>query len=273
MPELPEVQTVLSTLEHLIQGKQIKSIEVLSADVVLMDAAEFEQRLMGKHFQSFKRRGKYLIFEMEDVALVSHLRMEGKYFVEKTEDPVRKHTHVLFHFTDGTDLRYNDVRRFGRMELMEKQSDYNDFHGLGPEPFSEQFTAQYAYSCAKKSKRSIKMMLLDQSFVAGIGNIYADEICFRSKIRPESKACRISKARWETIIQSAHDVLSAAIDAGGSTVRSYTSSLGVTGRFQLCIDVYGRENEPCHICGTPIKKIVHGQRGTHFCPVCQRRIS
>lgn len=272
MPELPEVQTVLSTLEHMVAQRKIISVEVLSPDVVLMDSKEFSERLSGKHFLGFKRRGKYLIFEMEDVALVSHLRMEGKYFVEKSTDPLRKHTHVVFHLDDHSDLRYHDVRRFGRMELIEKSSDYREFHDLGPEPFSSEFNAEYAWKSSRKSKRSLKMMLLDQSFVAGIGNIYADEICFRSGLRPESKAGKISKARWQQIVACAQDVLSEAIEHGGSTVRSYTSSLGVTGLFQLHIDVYGRENQPCHRCGTAIKKVRHAQRGTHYCPVCQRRL-
>lgn len=272
MPELPEVQTVLSTLEHMIQHRQITSVEIISPAVVLCDLHEFDLRLKGQHFREFKRRGKYLIFEMDDIALVSHLRMEGKFFVEQKNDPMRKHTHVIFHLDDGTDLRYHDVRRFGRMELIEKRDDYREFHGLGPEPFSAEFCADYAWKMTRKSSRSLKMTLLDQSFVAGIGNIYADEICFRAGLRPETRASRISKARWALIVQCANEVLKEAIEHGGSTVRTYTSSLGVTGLFQLVIDVYGREGKPCHVCGTAIKKIRHGQRGTHFCPVCQRRI-
>ncbi len=272
MPELPEVQTVLSTLEHMIQNRKIVSVDVISSDVILHDEDDFKKAVIGRHFLSFKRRGKYLIFELEDAALVSHLRMEGKYFVEKTTDPIRKHTHIIFHLDDETDLRYHDVRRFGRMELIEKDTDYRSFHDLGPEPFSSEFCADYAWNHTRNSKRSLKKTLLDQSFVAGIGNIYADEICFRAALRPETAVSRLSKARWNTIVSCARDVLSEAIEQGGSTVRSYTSSLGVTGLFQLKIDVYGREGEPCHKCGSPIKKIRHGQRGTHFCPVCQRRL-
>ena len=272
MPELPEVQTVLATLEHLILNKEIEQISILSPSVVEGDHEEFVSKLLHRHFQGFKRRGKYLIFEMEDVALVSHLRMEGKYFVEKQNDPIRKHTHVIFHLDDHTDLRYHDVRRFGRMELMEKSEDYRDFHGLGPEPFSDEFNALDAWKKCRNAKRSLKMTLLDQSFVAGIGNIYADEICFRSHLRPETQVSRISRKRWELIVESARAVLLEAIEHGGSTIRSYTSSLGVTGLFQLQIDVYGREGEPCHVCGSTIKKVRHGQRGTHFCPTCQRRI-
>lgn len=272
MPELPEVQTVLSTLERMISSRKIKSIDVLSPDVILCDVDGFKERLKGRSFVSFKRRGKYLIFEMEDVALVSHLRMEGKYFVEDRNDPIRKHTHVIFHLDDGTDLRYHDVRRFGRMELIEKDDDYRQFHGLGPEPFSDEFNALYGWNFCRNAKRSIKMTLLDQSFVAGIGNIYADEICFRCGIRPESRASKLSRKRWEALVMHTQEVLSEAITHGGSTIRSYTSSLGVTGLFQLQVHMYGRENQPCHVCGTSIKKVRHGQRGTHYCPVCQRRL-
>lgn len=272
MPELPEVQTVLATLEHLILNKEIEQISILSPSVVEGDHEEFVSKLLHRHFQGFKRRGKYLIFEMEDVSLVSHLRMEGKYFVMKSEEPVLKHTHVIFHFTDGTDLRYHDVRRFGRMHLMEKSEDYRDFHGLGPEPFSDEFNGLALWKMTRQSSRSLKMTLMDQSVVAGIGNIYADEVCFRSGLRPQTKVSKISRARWMQIVQHVRDVLREAIEHGGSTVRSYTSSLGVTGRFQLQIDVYGRENEPCHKCSTLIKKVKHGQRGTHYCPNCQRRL-
>ena len=169
-------------------------------------------------------------------------------------------------------MRYDDARRFGRTELIEKSEDYRDFHGLGPEPFSDEFNALYAWNKSRTMKRSLKMTLLDQSFVAGIGNIYADEICFRSKLRPETLVSKISKKRWQLIVENSRSVLNEAIAHGGSTIRSYTSSLGVTGLFQLQIDVYGREGEPCHVCGSTIKKVRHGQRGTHFCPVCQRRL-
>ncbi len=271
MPELPEVETVVRTLETLIKDCEILNIQSSYQKIVAMNFDEFNQLMIHQHFRDFKRRGKYLLFEMDDHTLVSHLRMEGKFYVLNQNEPLFKHTHISFLLDNGQRLDYVDVRKFGRFEIIEKQSDYEDFKLLGPEPFSERFNETYVRNAIKGKKCCLKQMLLDQSFVAGVGNIYADEICFGLKLHPETPVQKLTKQKRIELIEVTQAVLTKAIKAGGSTIRSYTSSLGVTGLFQLQIEVYGRKKEPCHVCGTPIEKSVVAGRGTHFCPKCQKK--
>ena len=271
MPELPEVETVVWTLKHLIQNREIKQIEIVYPKIIEMDSDLFQKKLTHQHFRQFKRRGKYLLFEMDDIVLVSHLRMEGKFYYQKESDPPFKHTHLLFHLDNGMRLDYVDSRKFGRMELMEKQTDYLDFKQLGPEPWEERLNVDYVQKWLQKRSVGIKQVLLDQRFVAGIGNIYADEICFKMKLHPKTPACLLTKKQCKQLIEAIQTTLDKAIEAGGSTIRSYTSSLGVTGLFQLEIDVYGRAGQPCRVCGTTIEKMKIAQRGTSFCPTCQRK--
>lgn len=271
MPELPEVETVVRTLEHLIQGRRIDKIQINYDKIVDQNLDEFKNRLLNQHFNAFKRRGKYILFEMDDCTLVSHLRMEGKFYLKKAEDQWDKHTHLLFYLDDGSRLDYHDTRKFGRMEIIEKQIDYVDFKELGPEPFWESFNEEYIHSNTQNKNTALKALLLDQHFVAGVGNIYADEICFQMGLHPLFKVKNLTRPKRRKLIEATRAVLHKAILAGGSTVRSYTSSLGVSGLFQLQIEVYGRANEPCTRCGTPLKRITVVQRGTCFCPVCQRK--
>ena len=269
MPELPEVQTVLNTLERQIKGRRIMDIQILYPPIVICCEKEFRKRLIGSSFCGFKRRGKYLLLEMEDVTLVSHLRMEGKYFILEHGSPVDKHDHVIFYLDDGRELRYNDVRKFGRMELIEKQEDYRCFKGLGPEPFSDEFNAKYCYDHLKEKKQPIKQVLLDQSLVAGIGNIYAEEVLSLTHVDPRTPACRLSTKQLQELVEKTRYILNRAIEAGGTTIRSYTSSLGVTGMFQLDLNVHGLKI--CPVCSSEIRKIRVGGRGTYYCPRCQKR--
>ena len=270
MPELPEVETVVRTLENLIKDRKIIKVNILYSNIVNMDDQKFIDILTNQSFKNFKRRGKYLLFELDYITLVTHLRMEGKFFYQSSDDVIGKHTHVIFDLDNGMQLRYDDVRKFGRMELMELDTDYKVFKKLGPEPLGNDFNLAYIKNFIKKSNKNLKITLLDQSFTSGIGNIYADEICFRSKLLPMTLVSDISDEKWLLIIESTKQVLEQAILNGGSTIRSYTSSLGVTGLFQLKIDVYGRANQKCHNCDDTIVKIKLNQRGTHYCPSCQK---
>lgn len=267
MPELPEVQTVLDTLDDRIRDRKIEKIKIIYKPIVCCSENTFRKKLVNQHFRAFKRRGKYLLFEMDDITLVSHLRMEGKYFILDDSFPLSKHDHVIFYLDDGSQLRYNDVRKFGRMELIEKKEDYDDFKDLGPEPFSRSFDLKYCREYLKERKIPIKQVLLDQSFVAGIGNIYADEILFAIRIDPRTDACRLDDDDIRNLIASTRKILRKAIKAGGTTIRSYTSSLGVTGRFQLSLNVHTVEY--CPLCSEKIKKIRIGGRGTYYCQKCQ----
>ncbi len=271
MPELPEVETVVRTLESKIQDRIIRKVRVIYPRIISCpDPREFAGQLENQQFRSFERRGKFLIFRLTDKVLVAHLRMEGKFFVYPEPTEPNKHTHVVFELDEG-ELHYNDVRKFGRFWLYEAGADLQAIEGLGWEPFDDKLTPEYLKAYCHGKKEPIKSQLLDQSMIAGIGNIYANEICHEVGLYPEHPCGLISLNKWEEIIKATRRILARAIEAGGTTIRSYTSSLGVTGLFQQELNVQSRENEPCHRCGTPIRKIRVGGRGTYFCPVCQQR--
>lgn len=269
MPELPEVETVVRTLEHQIKNRRIEKIDIRYSKIVDYDLDKFCDLLIGQHFRNFKRRGKYLLFEMDDFTLVSHLRMEGKYFIMDDDAPFSKHDHIIFYLDNNKQLRYNDVRKFGRMEIIDKDDDYKVFKDLGPEPFSNDFNVEYCKNKLKNCNKPIKTVLLDQSFVAGVGNIYADEILFKINIHPETKANKLKKKDIENLIEQTRFILNNAIKAGGTTIRSYTSSLGVTGRFQLSLNVHTMKK--CPTCDSDIIKTVVGTRGTYYCKKCQKK--
>ena len=274
MPELPEVETVRRTLEMLASGKEIKQVSVFWPKMIKRpgEAEQFIDALIGQHFREIGRRGKFLILYTDQYALVSHLRMEGKYGLFDAADPVDKHTHVIFHFADGTELRYKDVRKFGTMHLYEKGKEFETqpLADLGPEPFSDEFSVEWLSEKLKKTNRKIKPALLDQKILVGLGNIYVDEALFRANIHPERIANTLSKDEETILFREIVSTLSEAVEKGGSTIRSYINTQGQIGMFQLQLNVYGRKNEPCKICGTPLQKTVVGGRGTHFCPSCQK---
>ena len=271
MPELPEVQTVLSTLEHLIAGKKITQIDVLWDNILEnVEKMEFTTSLIGKSFQQFKRKGKYLIFHLEDETLVSHLRMEGKFYYYKNNVIPNKHTHIVFHFDDGSSLHYHDVRKFGRMYLYHKEEELKALSVLGLEPWDKSLNVNYLNQKIRNRKLSVKQLLLDQSIIAGIGNIYASEILFRIQTHPLTLANKLTDSKLQELIDFTRLILEEAIAQGGTTVRSYTSSLGVSGKFQLSLYVYQREGEACKICGAVIKRITQNGRSSFYCPTCQK---
>ena len=268
MPELPEVETVLRTLESRIASLEITGITVRWPKVIIGDQEEFCSQLMHQHFNGFMRRGKYLLFVMDDCILESHLRMEGKYYIQKPEEPLQKHVHICFDLSDGNQLRYHDTRKFGRMQILPLDTDLSSFHDLGPEPFDEAFNPAYIHDYRKKRNTPMKSLLLDQNFTAGIGNIYADEILFACGIRPGRSCRRITRNDEEHLVKETRRILQKAIAAGGTTIRSYTSSLGVTGLFQL--DCMVHTMKTCKVCGSDIKVKRIGGRSSYYCPVCQK---
>lgn len=268
MPELPEVETVLRTLETQIKGEEITYVKVLLPKMIDRPIPTFCDALTGRHFLTFERRGKYLLFGLEDVILVSHLRMEGKYWLKQAEDPIDRHTHMIFGLTNGRELRYHDTRKFGTMELCNPDTDRSTFHGLGPEPFDEAYNGEYLHRVMKQRNTALKSILLDQSVVAGIGNIYADEICFACGLRPRMNCRRISGPMCQKITDETRRILREAIRAGGTTIRSYTSSLGVTGLFQLECMVHAQKT--CRECGGEIRIVRVGGRSSYYCPHCQK---
>lgn len=273
MPELPEVETVRRGLEKLILGKKISSIEVHYPKMIKTDLEEFQKELPGQVIQSMGRRGKYLLFHLTDRVLVSHLRMEGKYFFYPDQIPERKHAHMLLHFENGGTLVYEDVRKFGTMELLapELLESYFISKKLGPEPTKKDFDLLNFEKALKKSKRPIKTHLLDQTLVVGLGNIYVDEVLWRAKVHPASPSQSLTRAEATAIHEQTIAVLGQAVDKGGSTIRSYTNAFGEDGTMQDFHQVYDKAGQACSRCGSIIEKIQLGGRGTHFCPRCQRR--
>lgn len=274
MPELPEVETVRKGLEKLVLGASIKSVDVHWDRIISgsIESNEFKQLLAGEKIIGFDRRGKYIIFHFKQWAMVSHLRMEGKYEVEESSAPLKKHTHVVFHLADGRDLRYLDVRKFGRMTLVPlgKEFSMTGIKLLGPEPTEEAFDETTFYNSLQTKKRAIKPLLLDQKTVAGLGNIYVDEALFLAKIHPLRIANSLKKSEVSKLHEAIIKVLGDAVKAGGTTIRSYQNALGEAGTFQVELSVYGKKGIPCTRCGTPIEKIKVAQRGTHFCSNCQK---
>ncbi|MED4016229.1 MULTISPECIES: DNA-formamidopyrimidine glycosylase [Sutcliffiella] len=275
MPELPEVETVRRTLVQLVKGKTIEEVEVRWPKMIKEpdDVQQFELLLRGQTILDIGRRGKFLLFTLSDFVMVSHLRMEGRYGLFAKEEPMNKHVHVIFRFTDGTELRYQDVRKFGTYHLFKPGEELKTkpLVNLGPEPFDESFTVDVLKQKLQRTNRNIKAALLDQSVVVGLGNIYVDEALFRSNIHPETIASSLTDEQMRTLHREIILTLQDAVEKGGSTVRSYVNSQGEIGLFQLDIFVYGRNDEPCKKCGTVIEKSVVAGRGTHICPNCQRK--
>ena len=270
MPELPEVETVVQTLKNLVLHKKIIKVDVFWDNIIVYDVEEFKKVLINQHINDIKRKGKVIIFELDDYDMLSHLRMEGKYYFDHSY--IRdKYTHVIFTFDDKTYLRYHDVRKFGKISLCKKEAllEHPFIKDMGPEPFN--ITKEELYAKLQKKRIPIKSALLDQHIMAGLGNIYTDEVLFRAKIHPLRKANSVSLQECHDIITDSISILNKAIALGGTTIRSYTSSLGVTGRFQNELLVHTKENEPCPVCHHKIVKIEVNGRGTYFCPHCQKK--
>ncbi|MFD1466364.1 DNA-formamidopyrimidine glycosylase [Lapidilactobacillus mulanensis] len=273
MPELPEVETVRRSLLPLIQGRTITTVDIYYAKIIVGDPDIFVESLIGRQLQTIDRRGKYLLFRFDhDLTMISHLRMEGKYFVRPTAKPENKHVHVVFEFADGTNLQYQDVRKFGRMQLVPTgtEGQIGGLKTLGPEPFSPEFTATGLLAALKRHHKAIKPVLLDQHAVTGLGNIYVDEVLWLSRISPLLPADQLTLPQAELLHDQIIAELQMAVEHGGTTIRSYVDAQGNSGQFQFDLHVYGRAGQPCQRCGTIIQKIKLDGRGTHFCPQCQQ---
>jgi formamidopyrimidine-DNA glycosylase len=271
MPELPEVETVKNTLKKQILGKKINNIKSLYSGIIATDKDEFCKNIVNQEFLDIKRRGKFLIFVLNDYYLVSHLRMEGKFFIKNSSMPIVKHEHLIFDLGD-CDLRYHDTRKFGVMKIVKKEDLYNteEIKKQGIEANSDKLTVKYLKDKFKSKNMPIKTVLLDQEIISGLGNIYADEVLYKSRINPLKKAKELNDKDCENIIASSKIILDKAIKEGGTTIKSYTSSLGVTGNYQNYLEVHKKEGMPCNSCGTKIKRIKVGGRSTYFCEKCQK---
>lgn len=275
MPELPEVETVKNVLNNIAKGKTISYVEVVRPQTVRSDLKQFQDVLKGATILNFTRYGKYIIYHLDrDYVLVSHLRMEGKYYHRDEKIKPNHNDLVLFHFTDGSYLAFNDTRRFGTMELVLKNGylERKPLNEIGPDPFMMKDSSRL-YEAFKNKGVAIKPCLLDQSVMSGLGNIYVDEVLFACKIHPETPAKLLSKKQYDEIWKWSKDIMGRAIQKGGTTVISYHPTEGIDGEFVTELKVYGQNGGKCVNCGTPLVKKFVGGRGTTFCPHCQRNIA
>lgn len=243
MPELPEVETVRKGLVSLVKNKTIAKVDVYWPRIIEFPEIDiFQQQLIGETIETVDRRGKYLIFEFTHYEMVSHLRMEGKYEFFDQPTALDKHSHVRFIFTDGSELIYHDVRKFGRMALLKKGTakEYKGLTRLGPEPTDADFNLADFKVKLKKASTMIKPLLLNQKIVAGLGNIYVDEVLWLAKIHPEQSANTLSSQSARQLREAIIEVIGKAKEAGGTTIRTYLNALGEAGHFQQELHVYGQ---------------------------------
>ena len=272
MPELPEVETVRKALLNKLKNKKILDINVLHNNVFEnQDISFVKNNIKNQEIKTIKRRGKWLVFELDVYYLLSHLRMEGKYLYRDIGQDIGKHELVVFNISNEFELRYKDVRKFGKMYLILKDK-INDspLAKLGYEPWDDMLDINYLKEKYKNKSLPIKTLLLDQTIITGIGNIYADEILFLSKTNPIKKGKDLNDDELKKIIDNTRIVLHEAIKQGGTTIRSYTSEEGITGLFQNNLNVHQKEGKKCPVCDSVIKKIKVGGRGTYYCEKCQK---
>jgi formamidopyrimidine-DNA glycosylase len=276
MPELPEVEQIVRALAVTVSGRRIVAAELrLKRTAPGISAKSFDRKLRNSLIQAVGRRGKYIMFELDsDQVLTVHLRMTGKFIVSSENAALPPYAHVIFYLDDHRRLIFCDMRQFGRMRILphRKVSSARELSTLAPEPFSEEFTVQYFIDTLSRSRRSLKQLLLDQTKVLGLGNIYASEALFLARINPFKSASSLSAQRGLRLYQAIRDVLKTAIDAG-STLRIDLGDGGgsyfeTPERFWR---VYEREGEACENCGAKIRRVVHGGRSTYYCGRCQRR--
>lgn len=273
MPELPEVETIRRSLEPCLAGLSITGINPLYPSALLPDAGMFSQVLPGLEIRRLCRRGKYLIVDLSgDWSLVIHLRMTGKLLWKPAPQPPALHTHVILSLSDGSELHFQDVRRFGRWRLVETAElcRVPGLCTLGPEPIDGDFSPQvFNAQLARRQKGKLKALLLDQTVVAGLGNIYVDEALFLAGLHPLRTAGSLSPEETAALAGACRQALDTGIRHRGTTLRDYLDGREQQGDMQNFLQVFGREGEPCPRCGAEIRRIRVAGRSSYFCPACQ----
>lgn len=275
MPELPEVETIVRALRAPLIGRTFTGLQSdWPRHCALPPLEEMQQRIAGQQVAAISRRGKFLIFELSSGdALIIHLRMSGHLAVVPTDQPRHRHDHTIFQLAPlpgevPHELRFRDQRKFGRIYLVGDPNEILD--GLGPEPLDDSFTLPEFEANLRGRKRVIKSLLLDQSFLAGVGNIYADEALYYAGVRPTRKSDTLTPEEMAALYDSIRRVLNMGIEREGASIDLYLKPDGSKGDMQNAVAVYGRAGRPCLKCGTPIERITLNGRGTHFCPACQK---
>lgn len=273
MPELPEVETVVRGLRQPLVGRTITGFWFdWPRTIGSPDPAQFEARVIGQTVRRIERRAKYIICHLDDELLIVHLKMTGRLYVAPADNdsPDDRWLHVKFPLDNGHELRFSDARKFGKVYLAHTlESIGGGAARLGPEPLEDDFTAEMFRARLTDRTSALKALLLDQSFIAGVGNIYADEALFRAKLHPLRKADTLTPDESDLLYRTVRDALSAGIDHEGASINWYRKPDGTQGESQKHFYAYGRDGQPCLVCGTPLLKIRVAQRGTHYCPFCQ----
>lgn len=274
MPELPEVETIRRIIEPQVKVQRVLSADIRNPQVIAYPEREaFTALITGRTVTGISRRGKFLFFDMDNGdRLFLHLRMTGQLLVTPPDFPEEKHTHLIINLSDGKQIRYIDVRRFGRFWYMKNGEDVSvtGIDKLGLEPDDERLTADYLKEKLGRKKKPIKEMLHDQTIVAGIGNIYSDEILFASHIYPEKKCCDLTDAEWKTLAGNIPKVIAWYIEKNAITPKEYLDGKGKEYRNTPFLKAYGHAGEPCPQCGTFFAKLTVGGRSSTYCPLCQR---
>lgn len=281
MPELPEVETVVRGLRETVIGKTIRKVILNAPPSTIVVGKSFKKKtfdkiLIDKKIKAVDRRGKNILISLSDnLTLWVHLKMTGHFFYKKSSEPIEKHDLAVFEFSKNPgsrnyNLRFNDYRRFGRLRLFNNEElfDQKGLKELGPEPL--EITAEDFVTLLKKSSRMIKPALLDQSFIVGIGNIYADESLYKSRIHPKKITSKISSKKLKELHHNIQKILKLAINNMGTSVDSYSGVNGQAGNFQTYLKAYNNEGKPCQFCGKSIIREKIGSRSAHFCPRCQK---
>lgn len=269
MPELPEVETTRNGLMPYVVGQRIRDINVREARLRWEVPSDLPLIMRGKTVKELSRRGKYLIFRTEAEAMLVHLGMSGSMRVVSDNKEPLKHDHIDVQMENGQVLRYRDPRRFGAFLIM-RDDTHPLLDHLGPEPLSDEFSAEYLFRISRKRKQSIKSLIMDSKKVTGVGNIYAVESLFLAGIRPGVAAGRVSGSKIEALVAIIKQVLTAAIAQGGTTLKDFVNEDGQPGYFQQSLNVYGRGGQSCYSCNNLLKEVRQSGRSSVYCPVCQR---
>lgn len=271
MPELPEVETVKRSLEKKLIGLTITGVNIYLPKIIrLQDSTEFKNQVKGKRITALSRRGKYLLIHLnEGLTLVVHLRMTGQLVYKEPSPPV-KHTHVVFKLDNERELHFIDQRQFGRIILTSELDEVPGLKDLGVEPLGKEFQRNFFRRELRRRRVKIKSLLLDQTFIAGLGNIYVDEALHRARINPQRTAASLSPREVTNLYHAIRDILREGIKNRGTTFRDYVDGDGRAGKYQKLLRVYNREGKPCYNCKTKISRIKLGGRSSYFCPQCQK---
>ncbi|MDT8405200.1 bifunctional DNA-formamidopyrimidine glycosylase/DNA-(apurinic or apyrimidinic site) lyase [Sulfuriflexus sp.] len=270
MPELPEVETTCRGIAPHIEARTVTGVIVRNRNLRWPVPARLNRILMDQRIEQVSRRGKYILLYTTAGCLIMHLGMSGSLGITAAGKPPRKHDHVDIVFDSGQCLRLHDPRRFGSIHWTTAEPlEHALLAGLGPEPLAREFDLAYIWQASRKRRVAIKSFVMNSHIVVGVGNIYASEALFMAGVHPRRAAGRVTRKDYEKLVRAIKTVIRAAIRQGGTTLRDFTQSDGNPGYFKVKLKVYGRENEPCTICGTPIRQLVIGQRASYFCPACQ----